>query len=160
MNILVVSDTHDNIDGLVNFIKEMGQIDYLFFLGDYVEDGIILRDILGIPTTIVRGNGDHGRYDFNEDELVEIGGKRILATHGHNYNPSLGLQNLYYRALELEADIVLYGHTHLPKIFKKESIILMNPGSPSYPRTYNGQGSIGLIILGDRQEEKIIEINI
>ena len=156
MKILVVSDTHGDIGKLIEYVSKLEGIDYLFFLGDYVDDGIKLREILNIPATIVRGNGDYGRLEFNEDETIEIQGKRIFLTHGHNYNLMSGLHSLYYKALEVKADLVLYGHTHLPKIIKKDGITIMNPGSPSYPRTVDKRPSFGLISLTNNQKEEII----
>ena len=39
-----------------------------------------------------------------------------------------------YIAKELEADILISGHSHQPKIEQKEGILLLNPGSPIVPR--------------------------
>lgn len=158
MKILVVSDTHDHIDRLIQNLKNMEKMDMLFHLGDYVEDGIKIGEELNIPTIIVRGNGDYNRLDFNEDELVEIKGKKIFLTHGHKYNVRRGITNLYYKALEEEADIVLFGHTHVPIVEHIDGITIMNPGSPSFPRGYDRKDTFGILILNDGVEYKIIEI--
>ncbi|MDR7856685.1 metallophosphoesterase [Tissierella sp.] len=158
MKILVISDTHGYIDNVVQGIKTIGLPDMIFHLGDNVEDGIRLRDELNIPTTIVRGNGDYNSLDFNDDEIVELNGKKIFLSHGHNYNVNFGLSNLYYKAQEVGADYVLFGHTHIPIIERTEKIVLMNPGSPVLPRGYKKKNTVGILLLGDLAEEKIIEI--
>lgn len=54
-------------------------------------------------------------------------GRMIFATHGHHYNesalPPLG-----------EGDILLCGHTHVPKCTEHEGYIYLNPGSVSIPK--------------------------
>ena len=53
------------------------------------------------------------------------------------------MNNIYYRAKELEVDIALFGHTHESLILEEDGVILMNPGSISLPR--NSTRSIGYI---------------
>jgi predicted phosphodiesterase len=44
--------------------------------------------------------------------------------------------NLKYKAEEVEADIVLFGHTHYPLCVQDEGVIFVNPGSFKQPRGY------------------------
>ena len=59
--------------------------------------------------------------------VVPTGNKLIYATHGHVYNegklPPLA-----------KGDILLNGHTHVPKCTEHEDYIYMNPGSVSIPK--------------------------
>ncbi len=61
----------------------------------------------------------------------------IYATHGHNYNeeklPPLS-----------KGDILLCGHTHVPKCTIHEDYIYMNPGSTSIPKEDSHQGYMTL----------------
>lgn len=65
--------------------------------------------------------------------VLEAGKRMIYATHGHIYNEDnlLPLHN---------GDILLHGHTHIPKCAEHENYICMNPGSVSIPKenTHNG----------------------
>lgn len=65
--------------------------------------------------------------------IIEAGDKMIFATHGHLYNESK-LPPLR------EGDILLNGHTHVPKCVEHEGYIYMNPGSISMPKeeSYHG----------------------
>jgi len=158
MKIVVVSDTHGNNKEVIEKISEMERPDLLFHLGDYIEDGIKICTALGIDTIMVKGNGDRGNRIYNEDELIEISGRKIFLTHGHRYDVRYGITNLYYKALELNVDMVLFGHTHVPINIEENGIIFMNPGSPSIPRTQSKAKTIGLIDINDKIYTKIIEI--
>lgn len=43
-------------------------------------------------------------------------------------------QQLYYKAKELNVDILISGHTHQALIKQIDDILLLNPGSPTQPR--------------------------
>lgn len=60
-------------------------------------------------------------------------GCNIFATHGHIYNES-NLPPLK------KGDILLHGHTHVPKCVKHEGFTYINPGSLSIPKedSWNG----------------------
>ena len=59
--------------------------------------------------------------------IIPVGNKLIYATHGHNYNP----EKLPPLA---KGDILLNGHTHIPKCTEYENFVYMNPGSVSIPK--------------------------
>lgn len=157
MRIAVVSDTHGNYKELLKVIERQEDFDMLFHLGDYVDDAEKLKKILSIPTIIVKGNGDYWS-NYNEDEIIDIKDKKILLTHGHKYNVRFNYTNLYYRGLELDADLVLFGHTHVPINIKENNLIIMNPGSPSFPRNHDRKKTFGIIEIGGKIKTKIVEI--
>ena len=57
----------------------------------------------------------------------------IYATHGHNYNEKI-LPPLQ------QGDILLHGHTHVPKCEEHETYTYMNPGSVSIPKEDSWHG--------------------
>lgn len=70
--------------------------------------------------------------------LLESGGLRIFATHGHVYNtatpPPLG-----------PGDILLHGHTHIPaKDLQPDGYWYLNPGSVSLPKANTPKGYMTL----------------
>lgn len=158
MRIAVVSDTHGDNKNIIEKLSEIEKIDILLHLGDYVTDGIKISKALGLQTIIVRGNGDYLHTEYNENEIIELKGKKLFLTHGHKYNLQNGITNLYYKGLELGVDIVLFGHIHVPIIEKIENMIIMNPGSPSLPRSASRIKTFGLIEIEDTIETKIVEI--
>ena len=46
---------------------------------------------------------------------------------------------------EKQADVVIFGHIHVPVCVEEDGILLVNPGSPSRPR--NGVPSFGILTL-------------
>lgn len=158
MKILVVSDTHGKNKELINRVRKMEKADLLIHLGDYVGDGLTIAKALGIAPIIVMGNGDHPSSGFKEEEVIEIKGKKIFLTHGHKLGVNFNLNRILYRARELDADIALFGHTHLPIIEKIDDLILMNPGSASYPRGFPDKKTFGIIEINREIDTKLIEI--
>ena len=149
MRILVISDTHGKVDEALKLIKNMEKPDLIIHLGDYVEDGEYIERETGIKVELVRGNGDFYNKKYEDDRVLEIGGKRIFLTHGHKYRVKYDVLSLLYRAEELEADIVLFGHTHVPLIVKENNILIMNPGSISFPRGYKSPKTYGIIEINE-----------
>lgn len=158
MRIVVVSDTHGYIDSFIDKINLIDKPDIIIHLGDYVRDAERISKKLGIKTIIVKGNGDIGS-NYNEDELISIKGNKIFLTHGHKHNVNEGIDNLYYKGLELGANIILFGHTHIPIVIIDKDIIIMNPGSPTNPRANKRIPTFGLIDIGDIITNQIIQIN-
>lgn len=157
MEIIVISDSHGRNKEVIDYLAKYEDPDMIFYLGDYIEDGEEIRNSLSIETIMVRGNGDFFSA-YKDDELVEIEGINIFLTHGHIYNVNLGLDNLIYRAQELDADIALFGHTHIPINIRENGIYIMNPGSPSFPRGGAFEKTLGKINIGDHINMEIINI--
>lgn len=65
--------------------------------------------------------------------IIADADKVVYATHGHNFNesnlPPLG-----------NGDILLHGHTHVPKCTKHETYTYLNPGSVSIPKENSHHG--------------------
>lgn len=159
MKILVISDTHGKIDKLVSSIASRKEkYSKLIFLGDYIEDGEKIAKILGLDYEIVAGNGDYFS-SYREEKLIEIENTKIFLTHGHKYKVNYGIDTLYYKALELGAKIVLFGHTHIPVNLVDNNILFMNPGSPTYPRTLEKNLTYGEIVIKEGNiDSKIVSI--
>ena len=134
MKIIIVSDSHGNT---LNFdaIIEQHQADIYLHAGDFAADSEIFRLKTGKPTFAVLGNTDRQRNHYKPDEYIEIDGFLLWLTHGNKY---LGYNSdcckLITPAQEIQADIVVFGHTHIAKVETQYNITFINPGSISYPR--------------------------
>jgi putative phosphoesterase len=135
----------------------MEKPELILHLGDYATDGEKIAEELGINIIIVKGNGDPVS-NHNDYELINIEGKKVFLTHGHKHNVNEGIDNIYYKGLELGADIILYGHTHIPVNIKENNIIIMNPGSPTLPRANNKIPTFGIINIEETITTEIIQI--
>lgn len=132
MIIAIVADTHGIIDSISRALALLHPA-HLLFAGDHYTDGVKLSKALDIPCYAVPGNCDFDTT-HKQEEIIEFLGYKIFMVHGHQYGVKRDLTNLYYRGKELEADVVVFGHTHQPHCEKVDGMWLINPGSPSRPR--------------------------
>lgn len=148
MVIAVISDTHNYNFIVKNVLKSIEEADMVIHLGDVVEDAEYIAKHFNGRTIYVRGNCDMNSAVPSE-RLEIIEGKKVFITHGHNYQVKQGLLKLKNKAVELGADIVLYGHTHLAVVEKYEGILFVNPGSTSI--CSSGKNSIAIMDIKDNQ---------
>lgn len=136
MKAIVFSDSHDRVSLMEDLAKKyLSRIDCIIHLGDCTEDTAALRE-LGKPLFQVRGNNDYDSL-FPLERTVSLVGKRIYMTHGHRQKVYWNTDVLYYTAAQEQADVALFGHTHVPYLENEGGIIIMNPGSISLPRGGN-----------------------
>lgn len=128
-------------------MQVLNHMDLIIHLGDNVEDVKEIEKFYHGNIINVRGNCDFS-VDVPPERIEIIEGKKFLITHGHRYDVKYDLSRLRYRALEEEADIVLFGHTHVSEIAYEDGIYFVNPGSPSLPR--NGLKSAAIISINDK----------
>ena len=124
-----ISDTHGDTQNYIKLLELTKDADVYAHLGDYLRDGNKLKDITLKPTYAVKGNGDFSGGEL--EEIINVGGMRVLLTHGHRYGVKSGLMQLMYRALELECSAAVYGHTHIPDITFQNGVYLICPGTLS-----------------------------
>lgn len=140
--IAAVADTHGQVDTIIaQLIK--ARPDYLLFAGDFYRDGRAIAKKLQIEAAVVSGNSDRLHRD-RQQLVVDFERHRFLLIHGHQYGVKQSLNRLYYYALELEVNAVVFGHTHSPFCELMGDIWMVNPGSPVKPR-HLGPGSFALI---------------
>ena len=152
MNLLVFSDSHGRGSNMLEALsRQIKKPDAVIFLGDG------LRDMMGaetgdVPVHSVAGNCDEATPFFflnpyTEQNLI-IGDKRIFFTHGHKYGVKSTLSPLLSEGVKRGADIILFGHTHIPYeyvlrpdndygIKTDRDVYVMNPGSiGDYPHSF------------------------
>lgn len=149
-DILIVSDVHGRrarLDELISYRKSLlkeGEVLNVIFLGDGLEDLFASSHYDSIITYAVRGNCDYNviyspmgeKMPFTQ--LVLAGGYKIFITHGHLFSVKESALELCREASSVGADIVLFGHTHVPRLeYIKggsvrgvdKDIVIFNPGS-------------------------------
>lgn len=87
--------------------------DALIFLGDGLRDLSYLSDS-GIPLFPVMGNCDLMSFGAPIEDTLTLDGVRIFFSHGDRFSVKSGVERIAAYAAERSADVVLYGHTHLP----------------------------------------------
>jgi uncharacterized protein len=136
-----VSDTHGSPELLLTAVRRAGRTDMLLHLGDGQRDCSILDSHYSGEVWKVRGNCDFASNDIYE-QFLPLNGAVIYMTHGHLLDAKITLNKLWYKGRELGADIVCFGHTHVPLLEKQGTLTLLNPGSLKHSMTY------GLIEIG------------
>ena len=150
MKFLIASDIHGSAyfcDLLLKAI-ESEKADKIILLGDILYHGprndlprdyapkkvIEMLNPIKDKLLCVRGNCDSEvdqmvlNFPILADyAILPIGENIIFITHGHNYN----CDNLPPLS---KGDILLHGHTHIPKCEALGEYIYMNPGSVSIPK--------------------------
>jgi putative phosphoesterase len=123
----VISDTH----GLLRpeALRALAGADLIVHAGDVggpeVLDG--LRAVA--PVVAVRGNNDRGAWAtaLAETEVVDAGGRSLYVLH------DLNTLDLDPRAARFDA--VIAGHSHQPRIDRRDGVLYLNPGSAG-PRRF------------------------
>lgn len=112
--IFVLADTHNRLPERVKEIAKSA--DEIWHLGDICAESILdeLRTV-GPQVTVVRGNCDSNTDWPLVVDLVRGGLKLRLQHIPPDHSPK-------------DADVVLHGHTHMPRHEKHGSVLFLNPG--------------------------------
>lgn len=133
MKILIVSDSHGKNRYLAQVIEKVSPIDLLIHLGDLEGSERFLLENAPCQVEMVSGNNDYFLKIERVKELY-IGRYKVLLTHGHRHKVYFGSEDIKDWARENGAAIVMFGHTHVPKLDLNSDVIALNPGSISLPR--------------------------
>ena len=155
MKILVLSDSHAGLSFMRRCIRVV-KPDALVHLGDYFDDGeAMAEENPHIRTHQVPGNCDRYRMIRYEPPVrcYPVCGVKLYMTHGHEHHVKTTLCKLLADARSMDAQAVLYGHTHIADCHQEaDGLWVFNPGSCGY---YGG--SAGLI---ETENGKIVNCRI
>ena len=157
MRILIASDTHGRDETLEKAIKASGKLDLLIHAGDVHNSEDYIRAIAGCPAQIVRGNNDYFAPRLPDELEFTLGKYKVFLTHGYTYCVNAGYETLRREARVRGVDIVIFGHTHRPLIEEKKDLIVLNPGSLSYPRQQGSEATYILMTL-DENGKAVFEL--
>jgi len=136
MRLLVISDSHGDLSNAVKAIKNTDNVDLLVHLGDYYRDALKLQEMFpGLAAEYVYGNSDFLTGDTMAEKTLEYEGVKIFITNGHRYSIKWGYERLCMKANDVNADMVLFGHTHKADAILRNGRLLLNPGSISESRS-------------------------
>lgn len=117
----IISDTH----GLLRPEAErhLVGVDHIVHAGDIGDRDIIAALTRIAPVTAIRGNVDNGSWAraYPETQTVRFAGRSIFVLHD--------LTALRGRPPQKGIEIVISGHSHMPKIETVDGVLYLNPGS-------------------------------
>jgi putative phosphoesterase len=148
----VISDTH----GLLRpeAVEALRGSDRILHAGDVGAPEILEALAKIAPVTAVRGNVDTASWAqaLPETEVVEAGGLLIYILH------DLGQLDLKPEAAGFR--VIIYGHSHHPKIEEKNGVLYFNPGSAG-PRRFRLPVSVGRLTIGaGKVQSRLVELEI
>ena len=146
MKVLIVSDTHGRDENLEEAVLREAPFDYLIHCGDVEGREIFIEALAECPCIIVAGNNDFFT-DLSHEEEITLEGHKMLVTHGHYYFVYRNHDRLVEKAREDNCQIAMYGHTHTPVIEEEDGILVINPGSLTYPRQRGRRPSYAVMEL-------------
>lgn len=156
MKILVFSDIHGDSNAMKNMqtIVATERPDKTVICGDLfgwgVEDKMRIAEIIkNLPHTVyvLKGNND-SNYDeeligkpFQNTAIMHHFGRNLFFSHGHVYNTA------HIPSILNEGDVLVYGHTHIGRLFVQEGLTVVNVPSISRPR---GGSDKGYVIMDEQ----------
>ncbi len=118
MKIGIVSDSHGDLEALQKslfFLKETENVEHLFHLGDNASDTVFMQHI--IPSIFkVPGTRETG-YEDPAIRTLNISLEGISFSLSHVIDEKAP-----------GVDVVVYGHTHVPRAYLENDILYVNPG--------------------------------
>ncbi|MBT6226230.1 MAG: metallophosphoesterase family protein [Candidatus Scalindua sp.] len=146
----VISDTHCLVRKSV--INAFNDVDLIVHAGD-IEKPDALETLKTIATVhSVRGNVDGGKWVKNlpYTKVVQVGQVYLYVLHD--------LNTLDLDPAAAGFNVVIYGHSHIPKIEERSGVLFLNPGSAG-PRRFDYPISIAfLYIKGTSIETEMVEL--
>ncbi|MBQ9131912.1 MAG: YfcE family phosphodiesterase [Clostridia bacterium] len=166
MDLLIFSDSHGRTEGMELALRRQLRVpDAVLFLGDGLRD-IGSMELGRSDLYEVTGNCDWFSCFCQEgnsptERVISMEGHQILMTHGHLFGVKGGYGALLSHALEVGADIVISGHTHVPyleilpagspvgDVILDRATYLFNPGSIGHDVDGKGLSFGTLTLRGD-----------
>ena len=146
----IISDTH----GLLRLeaISFLQGCDHVIHGGDIGNATVLAQLSFIAPLTVVRGNNDKGGWaeDLVETELFQIDKVSIYTVH------DIALMDI--EPVAAGVNVVVSGHSHKPKVERREGVLYVNPGSAG-PRRFKLPVTVAeLIIIGTTATARIVEL--
>lgn len=145
----VIADTHlwcrsarQLPESVLSLFRRM-ELDLILHAGDANDLSVLSALGMIAPVIAVCGNNDDATLQdmLNEQERIEVEPGTIGLIHGHGGRSAFDRAGA---AFPDEPDLVVFGHSHMPRIEQVGGSVLFNPGSPTDRRSSLHFG-VGLI---------------
>jgi uncharacterized protein len=145
MLIGIVSDTHGNLEAVSRVAASFLEagVDKVIHLGDDYTD---IRELTAVGLQVIAVPGlycpEYCAPNIPRRRIESFNGMKVLLTHTPSRHSSDKPGDLVPENCPPEVSLVLYGHTHIPRIKEQGRVLWVNPGhlkardSRGYPLTY------------------------
>jgi uncharacterized protein len=145
MELGIISDTH----GLIRpqLFQLLEGVDHILHGGDLGPIELLAELEAMAPVTVVPGNTDG--FDVRDRvpavQHLDLAGMNVVVTHGHQLG-SPSPDNL--GPAFPQADLIVFGHTHIPLLEERDGRWFVNPGSCG-PRRFDRPVSVVRATISD-----------
>jgi putative phosphoesterase len=183
MKLGIVSDVHCNLAGLQQALTLMGEIDELLCLGDSIFEYRFSNEVIALlrerGAQVILGNHEEGFFGplgvraraqswIDPEHLgwlaaqphrreLERGGRRLLLVHSTPWEPRGAYIHPESAQLarfgEVDADVVMFGHTHHQLVRRIGRVLVVNPGSAGDARDHRNGRQLSCAVLDTASEE-------
>ena len=140
-------------------IERLKAADLILHAGDLVS-AEFLDDlqVLGPPVEAVWGNMDEPalKTSLPKERVVEVAGARIGMVHIGG--PAAGREERLVRRFP-GCEAVVYGHTHVPQVERRDDVWILNPGSPTERRRAPGHSMLELRVSAGEIVPTLVELH-
>ncbi len=153
MRIGLISDTHGLLRPAVHTV--FAGVNLILHAGDVCGEGILDELALIAPLGAVYGNNDS---PFDPGMVAELNltleGVTVHVSHGHE----VGAVTPANLAEAYDADVIVYGHTHVQKVTRLGGKLIVNPGAAG-PRRFKLPASVGILAIENgKADVEIIQL--
>ncbi|HEX3912599.1 MAG TPA: metallophosphoesterase family protein [Steroidobacteraceae bacterium] len=150
MRVAVISDTH----GLLRSeaLAFAAGSDYIIHGGDIGSAEILERLSAIAPLIAVKGNNDRQPWAAHlpASEMIRVGGIFVYVIHD--------LKRLDIEPHAAGVNVIISGHSHKPRLDRRDDILYFNPGSCG-PKRFTLPISLGeMRVHGSRVRARIVEL--
>ena len=144
LRIFVLADTHNRLpDSVREMVKDADEI---WHLGDVCAEAILDElHAIGPPVVVVRGNCDS---NFEWPLVLD------LARGGLKFR----LQHVPPDRSRDDIDVLLHGHTHVPRNERRGRVLFLNPGCVTRPNRGSPSSVAWLEIADGRINWKLVQL--
>jgi uncharacterized protein len=161
VRIVAISDTH-----IPDFAKRLPtelyaplrRADLILHAGDVTSPEVLEELATLAPVHAALGNGDGPgveAWGAVPEVLLDVGKLRLAVVH--DSGPRQGRERRMARRFP-DADVVVFGHSHIPVDFRADGLHLFNPGSPTWKRRQPAPTYGELFVTGRRVRSRIVEL--
>ena len=153
MLIGLISDTHGLLRPDVH--RALEGVELILHAGDVGGQDILDELALIAPVRAVCGNTDSPATAGLVPALdLTLGGLRVHVSHGHE----LGRPKPAALAAAYDADVIVYGHTHIQVVSRVREQLVVNPGAAG-PRRFDLSPSVAVLrIDAGTSSAEVIEL--
>jgi uncharacterized protein len=156
MKVVVLADTHAPRRWKScppRVAEHLRDADVILHAGDVCVAGVLEELAAYAPVRAVKGNNDGPDVVTPETLELDLGGLRVAMIH--DSGAAQGRLARMRRRFP-EADLVVFGHSHIPLDHAEEGFRIFNPGSPT-DRRRQPHGTLGTLRV---EEGRLVEARI